>query len=211
MDRSLNEIEAMSRRAARGAGFDWGMAEDAGKAARWLASHGLPGPALLADLLMLNDGIPPADLAPVSLEDTWRAPSGRLCPLLAGAALSDQSAKGKVKMCDVSFPLLLLPFAAAAADHLRRPMALTWQGVRVGTDGARVQTSGASDLVTTAHAKNVVYAPAEALNDATTPSVRGEVSADAWALLSKLAHRTYAPATEASRLLGAGAGLSDND
>ena len=30
-------------------------------------------------------------------------------------------------------------------------------------------------------------------------------------VLNTFAHRTYAPATEESRLLGAGAGLSDND
>ena len=32
-----------------------------------------------------------------------------------------------------------------------------------------------------------------------------------WDTLNRFAHRTYAPATEESRLLGAGAGLSDND
>jgi len=31
------------------------------------------------------------------------------------------------------------------------------------------------------------------------------------AVLTRFAHNTYAPATEASRLAGAGAGLSDND
>jgi hypothetical protein len=31
------------------------------------------------------------------------------------------------------------------------------------------------------------------------------------ATLTRFAHNTYAPATEASRLAGAGAGLSDND
>ncbi|MEO0980892.1 MAG: DUF3726 domain-containing protein, partial [Pseudomonadota bacterium] len=34
---------------------------------------------------------------------------------------------------------------------------------------------------------------------------------DSWTRLGVLAHRTYAPATDESRLRGAGAGLSDND
>ena len=34
MSFSLNEIEAMGRRAARGAGLHWGIAEEAGKAVR---------------------------------------------------------------------------------------------------------------------------------------------------------------------------------
>ena len=40
---SLNEIEAIGKRAARGAGLPWGLAEEAGKAARWLTARGLPG------------------------------------------------------------------------------------------------------------------------------------------------------------------------
>jgi hypothetical protein len=32
-----------------------------------------------------------------------------------------------------------------------------------------------------------------------------------WEALGRFAHRTYVPATEASRLKGAGAGLTDND
>ena len=38
-----------------------------------------------------------------------------------------------------------------------------------------------------------------------------EVDADVWAAWNMLAARTYVPATEASRLAGAGAGLTDND
>ena len=34
-----NEIEALAKKAARGAGLSWGLAEDAGKAARLLATH----------------------------------------------------------------------------------------------------------------------------------------------------------------------------
>ncbi len=37
------------------------------------------------------------------------------------------------------------------------------------------------------------------------------VSSDVWASLQKLAQKSYVPASEASRLAGAGAGLTDND
>ncbi|MHC4974961.1 MAG: DUF3726 domain-containing protein [Planctomycetota bacterium] len=91
---SLNEVEAMGKRAARGAGLDWGIAEEAGKAARWLTAHGLPGPELLAQLLTRNEGKSYDELAPVSTDDVWQAESGCLCPLIAGAALSDRAAEG---------------------------------------------------------------------------------------------------------------------
>ena len=89
MSYSLNEIEALSKRAARGAGMAWGMAEESGKAVRWLESHNLPGVTLLAELLTRNDHTPHGTIAPQSLEGVWSASSGTLCPLLAGAALND--------------------------------------------------------------------------------------------------------------------------
>ena len=36
MHASLNEIESLCKKAARGAGMSWGLAEEAGKAAKWL-------------------------------------------------------------------------------------------------------------------------------------------------------------------------------
>ena len=40
---------------------------------------------------------------------------------------------------------------------------------------------------------------------------RCQVADDVWNRLEELTYLTYAPATEESRVLGAGAGLSDND
>jgi len=45
----------------------------------------------------------------------------------------------------------------------------------------------------------------------TSHATRATPDAEHWATLNRFAHHTYAPASEASRLLGAGAGLSDND
>ena len=35
MSHSLGEVEALARKAARGGGYSWGMAEEAGFAVRW--------------------------------------------------------------------------------------------------------------------------------------------------------------------------------
>ena len=48
---SLSEIDATCKKAARGSGLSWGYAEEAGKAARWLAAHQLPSTELLAAYL----------------------------------------------------------------------------------------------------------------------------------------------------------------
>ena len=41
---TLAEVESYLRKSAQAVGLDWGIAEEAGKAARWLAAYGLPGP-----------------------------------------------------------------------------------------------------------------------------------------------------------------------
>ena len=54
---SLNEIESLAKNATRGAGRDWGLAEEAGKATRWLCAAGWPGADLLAELLILRGDV----------------------------------------------------------------------------------------------------------------------------------------------------------
>ncbi len=216
MNHSLNEIEAHAKRAARGAGLSWGMAEEAGRATRWLASHDLAGPALLSDVLTKNDGLPHESIAPVSLDGAWHAPAGDLCPLAAGTALNDcadRLAKGQpVRMTDVSYPLLMLPFAAWAAIHLKEPVQVRWRNLRIDTDGEEVWISDPKSEVNAGRVAQLTCQIARRRTDAgARPCLRGNITPDVWKKLDAFAQRTFAPATAASRLLGAGAGASDND
>lgn len=215
MSHSLNEIEAMSKRAARGAGLSWGLSEEASKGTRWLAAYGYPGPKLLADLLELNDRLPHIDFTPMSLGGVWCAPAGRLSPLIAGAAMSDCAIKMEagevISMRHVSFPLLVVPFAAGAALRLNAPVAVKWGNVRLTTNGKSLCAQGEYEEMLTDHADLVECAAPVAMTSPAKPVMRADVDEECWERLGAFAHRTYAPATEASRLLGAGAGLSDND
>ncbi|AXI45554.1 DUF3726 domain-containing protein [Sulfitobacter sp. SK012] len=216
MSHSLNEIAAHAKRAARGTGLSWGMAEEAARATRWLASQDLAGPALLSDVLAKNDGLPHAQVAPVSLNGEWRAPEGDLCPLAVGTTLSDcadQLEPGRpVKMANVSYPLLVLPFAAWAAIHLKQPVRVTYQNVQIDTDGDGIWIDDPHREINTSKAKALTCQIATKRTDgAKLPGLRGTVTPEIWARLDAFAQRTFAPATDASRLLGAGAGVSDND
>lgn len=216
MSHSLNEIEAHAKRAARGAGLSWGMAEEAAKAARWLASHDLAGPALLSEVLTQNDGLTHAQVAPATLDGEWRAPAGDLCPLAAGAALNDCAerlvAGQPIEMTNVSYPLLILPFAAWVALHINQPVRVIWQDVQIDTDGDGIWVQGPQSRINTAKVATLFCQPTTGRQDAPShPGQRGDVAPDIWARLNTFAQRTYAPATDASRLLGAGAGVSDND
>ncbi|MBR9650375.1 DUF3726 domain-containing protein [Thalassovita aquimarina] len=212
---SLNEIEVTGKRAARGAGLPWGIAEEAGKAARWLVERGLPGPRLLAEVLTRNDGRDYADLAPVSDQGTWQAPSGRLCPLIAGAALADRASElaagGEIALAATSLPLLLAPYAACVAGQTGAAIEIGWTGATLTLmpDGCAIVAEG--DALTVRSAEHVYCRRARAIPAAMTFTADRDVDADTWSRLGDFAQRTFAPATEASRLAGAGAGLTDND
>ena len=205
MSISLNEVEATGKRAARGAGFDWGVAEEAGRAARWLCSNGLDGCAILANYL---EG--PRGHAPDGLQGVWRSSAGDLCPLIAGAALSDLALKLEteaIAMEGVAAPAILMPFAAWASLAIGENVSLKIGDAVACTDGARLSITGAIPP----RASSVSVFPAGKIERALPQETRAFPSPESWEALSRLAHRTYAPATEESRRLGAGAGLSDND
>lgn len=216
MSHSLNEIEALSKRAARGAGLSWGLAEEAAKGTRWLSAFDFPGVTLLADLLEMNDRIPEIDVSPVALRaEIWHAPARRMSPLIAGAALSDCATRlldrGNITLDAVNLPLLLVPFIGGAALRLGQPVVVEWADARLATDGKDLCVQATPDALLTRHADRVVVsAPAQMTGQREVVS-RAEIPDTDWKRLETFAHRTFAPATEESRLRGAGAGLSDND
>jgi hypothetical protein len=190
MTMSLNEVEAMARKAARGAGFEWGLAEDAGKATRWLCAHGQDGVAVA--VAVFTNG--------AAAEST----------LACGAALSDRAADlrdGSIELQNLADPLFLMPFAAMAAQTLRATVEVECDGCRALTDGKSLTLIG--DFPEIASALSIRLT--DTVLGAEGPSSRARPNPSDWAELETLAKRTYAPATDESRLKGAGAGLSDND
>ncbi|QIE45162.1 DUF3726 domain-containing protein [Pseudohalocynthiibacter aestuariivivens] len=208
MSWSLSEAESLSRKAARGAGFSWGMAEEAGRAVRWLASVSLPGPEML--VARLERG-PCA--APEPNGEIWTAISGPLCPIGAGVALADRAATvacgPALVLRGVANPMLLVPFVAAAA-------AQTGTALRMDCAGGSFIFGEHACGKMPPHAHPVdVRISTGADPDKGLPRLicqqRYQMPRSTEAVLLAYAHRTYAPDTEASRLSGAGAGLSDSD
>lgn len=207
---SLNEIEALSRKAARGAGMSWGLAEESGKAVRWLCDKGFPGPELLAELLRRNDGKSYSDLVPQQSDGIWRAPRGPLCPIITGSLICDRAADLKtettMRLGEVAVPLLLVPFASEAARSESRTLVLDWRDVTFVLDGSAPQRFGEEAALRVPETASVTLHPTD---EKARGSVRTDperlVSPETSRILEHFATRTYAPATEASRA-GAGAG-----
>lgn len=212
---SLSEIDALSRKAARGAGHEWGLAEEAGRAARWLAAHHCNGPAMLLALLRAIDGKLPG-YYPAREGAAWTSPSGRLCPVCTGAALADRSAEigdgATFRLRSVIQPAILLPFAAMASRRLGRPLHLEIGGTGIGVSADGM--SGDIDAVSGPLAQapvtlRVATGIAGAMVSAAPSAV--VVSMDCWRGLDRFAQRTYVPASAQSRASGAGSGLTDNE
>lgn len=188
--------------------MSWGLANEAAYCIRWLSAFELPGPTLLADLLELNDGLTMAEVSPVSLSGTWYGAANRLCPVITGAAMSDnalQLQSGNVFVLqNITQPLLLVPFAGSAALFLDTPVAIKWQGVSLTTDGRVLSIDGDQETLNVEFADTVACTVEASLADRINPIVRGELDDACKKRLSVFANRTFAPATEESRRLGAG-------
>ncbi|MEI4231637.1 DUF3726 domain-containing protein [Roseovarius sp. D22-M7] len=213
---SLSEINALCFKAARGAGLDWGEAEEAGWAAAWLSRAGLPGPSIT--LALLTEA---PDLArPRPAPQHWKATPGAQCPLRCGIALADFAGlpegpgAGTLHIGRVATPLMLLPFAARAAGRLGTGLHVTWDqhgalvhaaNVAPQLDPVRQEGAQPADVAITAV-------------QATTPggTVQGApppipaISLDDWRALDALALHITVPASVQSRA-GAGAAGTDND
>ena len=218
MNLSLGELEALCRKAARGAGLDWGTAEEAGRATRRLAAVALPGPELLLARLVAHDGASARDLSPRSLDGEWRARGGALCPILAGTALADAAARledgAELVLHDVVTPLLLVPFAGLAARWLGRPVGVAWADLAWLDDGTTLRAGGALERTCDARADTLrcraATEPGTRMGEPLPRVTRAHLDPDSLDGLDAFVRRTYAPATEESRRLGAGGASVDD-
>ncbi len=211
MSYSLNEISAMAKKAARGAGYSWSLADEAGRAARRLTEMGFDGCAALTALLT-SDHLCAAQNARLKIEgQAWRVETGPLCPLAVGTALSDrrgmlQFDPAPLQIDTVLCPLLVLPFLGAVSAQLDQPLTLRAEAQSVVVFGMRAVRSPALPQSAPLAISACGETPPEAeITRRATPTPQ------VWEQLSQLAHRTYAPATDASRAKGAGGDLPDTD
>lgn len=212
---TLAEAEAYLRKAARACGLDWGIAEEAGKAARWLAAFDLPGPELMLAHLENLRGQDYKAWIPDCAVDPWLAPGGVICPVIGGAALADRSAQmldGRVfSLGPTAYPLLLAATVGQAARCHRAVFTTAWAGVRVSCHEVGMTIAGNRDDLLRAAADAVSCCRDDLAEPGQLPSTLAyAIDAASFARIDALAFETYAPATEESRA-GAGAGLIDND
>jgi len=183
---SLNEAETLCAKAARGAGYCWGQADDIGRAARALAAEGSDFGAALLVLLQTRESF----IAPTPERlARWRAGGpdiagvGALCPVLAATWLTDAGLDAVgLRLINIGAPVWL--------DALLRPAGL----------GAACDDPFAAGDATLIRRPG----PFET-------GKRAAVEAEIWRALNAYAAQTYVPESESSRRRGAGGGRVDDD
>jgi hypothetical protein len=205
MNLSLGEFRALTAKALRGVGYSWGLTEDGAFAASRLAEAGLPAGDVLLRLLQHVDGRAVSSLMP---DEAWRARVNSLCPICVGSAATDLGSVPIDTIGPTAEPLLLIPFLqVVSGSDVTQVTTLEWSGGRSVITPTSLTVQG--DLPAGTHPLTIgVTGPGE--SNAVERRSRVDLSEETRAGLEAFAHRTYAPATEASRD-GAGAGTSDND
>jgi hypothetical protein len=213
MSWSIGEIGALAVKASRGCGFSWGIAEEAGFAVKWLQARHLPGTAALCQYLTWYGTGHHVD---------WPEAVGKesaYCPLRTGTAFADGALPANLSLVRLCFPLLIVPFLACrtAGGHIRLEM----EDIRLNISADSVSCTHNDTAILRPMAAAVISFHMEpdssdgAMPYCFTPKHPLPRVPDHTSCcvnqLGRFAHNTYAPATEQSRLLGAGAGLNDND
>ena len=212
---TLAETETSLRKVARACGLDWGLAEEAGKAARWLAAFDLPGPEFMLAHLQQLASEDYRGYIPHSSAQPWHASGGLLCPIITGAALADRSAQmldGKVfSLGPTAYPLLLAATVGQAARCHQTVFTTAWAGVRVSCFGNGLSIDGNRDDLLLTRVDSATCREDNLSTPQRLPSTLAyTIDSKIVQCINELAFKTYAPATEKSRA-GAGAGLTDND
>jgi len=216
VDYSIGEIDSLVLKAYRATGMPWGLAEEAGRAAGWMAMHRLPGLESFAGLVTAFDGVAVDQRAPASLLPPYHSNSDALCPVVVGTVLNDVFAGHSVfdpfTIGRCAYPAILLPFIDRVALVNRCRLIVSWGDVEVRSNGDGLVIDGDPSSLGVDQTEQVVVS----MDSAAGPTRkgiarRGQGHAAAIKVLEQFAHRTYVPASDESRVSGAGAGLNDND
>ena len=215
---SLNEIDASVKKAARGVGLKWGMAEEAGKSARWLAEHGILDMHAFVSVLTKQDTdtVWALESAVACLDNVDAARV--ICPLILGSWIADLGSDLNTLIASRAFrvfvPSLLVPFLSRLTSNCGFSLALEWPMCRVFCFDGSVAVEGDKQALLISEPVGIAILSAKATARSwSTESKSGVTLTEEhdWIKICEFGHRTYVPSSALSRQLGAGAGTNDND
>jgi len=202
--KSLSEIDTISKRSSRAAGYSWGIAEEIGKNIRLLEIFSLPGIKNLNDFLNKKKHIKLENLNLITKNNN--ANNIQYCPVIAGVNFLDQiktlEALNEIKFKNIAYPILFLPFVSRASEIIGKRILLKFDEKEFLMNFNNNINSNFSVKEIIKIAENVsvnILENEDSFND------------NEWKELYKLSQETFVEENESLKKSGAGAGLTDND
>ena len=202
--RSFSEIETVSKRASKAAGFSWGVAEEIGKSIKSLELFGLPGIINLNLYLKKIKTNHPKKIQKIENEN--KTNDKELCPIYSGVAFLDRCTEleklKSIKFYNVGYPLLILPFISKASEFAGKKILVQYNNVSFLTNFDKSIFSKNINKQADSLAKEINIEFLENKNS---------FSEQDWKELYKLSEETFVEESESLKSKAAGAGLTDND
>ena len=202
--KSLSEIETVSKRASRAAGYSWGICEEVGKNIRLLEMFGLPGIKNLNDYFDKKKKQKFENLKLIKAENKFT--KFQYCPIISGTSLLDQIKSlnnlNEIKFEGIAYPLLFLPFVSRASEIIGKRLLLK-------LDSNEFLLNFNNNIFSN-------FINNEIIIIANIVTIRLLENTDSfsekeWNQLYKLSEETFVEESDSLKETAAGAGLTDND
>ena len=202
--RSLSEIDTVSKRSSKAAGYSWGIAEEIGKNIRLLEIFSLPGIKNLNSFFKKKKELRLENISIIKQDN--KASKNEYCPIIAGVNFLDQiktlETLNEITFKKISYPLLFLPFVSRAAEVIGKRIFLKMDD--------REFLLNFNNNIYSNYTKNGIIESAENIYLKVLENIDSFEEKE-WNELYKLAEETFVEENESLKQGGAGAGLTDND
>ena len=202
--KSLSEIETVSKRSSRAAGYSWGVAEEVAKNIRLLEIFSLPGIKNLNSFFKKKKELRLENISIIKQDN--KANKNEYCPIIVGVNFLDQiktlETLNEITFKKVSYPLLFLPFVSRAAEVIGKRIFLKIDD--------REFLLNFNNNIYSNYTKNEIIETAENIYLKFLEN-RDSFEEKEWNELYKFSEETFVEENESLKQAGAGAGLTDND
>jgi len=202
--RSLSEIDTVSKRSSRAAGYSWGISEEIGKNIRLLEMFSLPGIKNLNDFYKKKKDLKLEELT--LIKEKNETSKSKFCPIIAGVSFLDQIGNLKnineIKFTNIAYPILFLPFVSRASEVIGKRIHLKLDNKEF------IMNFNNSISYNFFKSEIVELSEVISINILENKDTFSEIE---WKELYKLSEDTFVEENESLKQGGAGAGLTDND
>jgi len=202
--RSLSEIDTVSKRSSRAAGYSWGISEEIGKNIRLLEMFSLPGIKNLNDFYKKKKDLKLEELT--LIKEKNETSKSKFCPIIAGVSFLDQVGNLKnineIQFTNIAYPILFLPFVSRASEVIGKRIHLKLDNKEF------IMNFNNSISYNFFKSEIIELSEVISINILENKDTFSEIE---WKELYKLSEDTFVEENDSLKQSGAGAGLTDND